>query len=156
MMLDFYKMTSAGHDFVLLDNRDLSLSSVLTPDNITDICDRGYGVGAVAIIVVEPSGKDADVRMRYFKADGTEAEPCGHGVACFTAFVDFLMESGMQQVQLETMTGTAVGTVNEDDTVSVILRPESDEQSLTAPALIIFRGQMILFCGDECGCGSCE
>ena len=32
MLLHFYKMTGAGNDFVMVDNRDLELSSVLDKD----------------------------------------------------------------------------------------------------------------------------
>ena len=34
MLLHFYKMTGAGNDFVMVDNRDLELSSVLDKETI--------------------------------------------------------------------------------------------------------------------------
>ena len=38
MQLQFVKMNGAGNDFVMLDNRDLSLR--LTKDQIASLCDR--------------------------------------------------------------------------------------------------------------------
>ena len=77
MLLHFYKMTGAGNDFVMVDNRDLSLSSVLDKETIEALCDRRFGIGADGLIAVEPSqGKGGIVRMRYYNADGGEAEMC--------------------------------------------------------------------------------
>ena len=83
MLLHFYKMTGAGNDFVMVDNRDLSLSSVLDRETIEALCDRRFGIGADGLIAVEPSqGKGGIVRMRYYNADGGEAEMCGNGARC--------------------------------------------------------------------------
>ena len=83
MLLHFYKMTGAGNDFVMVDNRDLSLSSVLDEETIEALCDRRFGIGADGLIAVEPSqGKGGIVRMRYYNADGGEAEMCGNGARC--------------------------------------------------------------------------
>ena len=84
MLLHFYKMTGAGNDFVMVDNRNLSLSSVLDRETIEALCDRRFGIGADGLIAVEPSqGKGGIVRMRYYNADGGEAEMCGNGAPCF-------------------------------------------------------------------------
>lgn len=126
MMFQFYKMTGAGNDFVMVDNRDLSLSAVLTHDNIAALCDRRFGIGADGLIAVEPAREGGDVRMRYYNSDGGEAEMCGNGARCFTAFVDFLSEQGMPVVNFETMAGLVKGVVNEDDTVTVQLTTPKD------------------------------
>lgn len=55
MLLHFYKMTGAGNDFVMVDNRDLELSSVLDKETIEALCDRRFGIGADGLIAVEPS-----------------------------------------------------------------------------------------------------
>lgn len=134
MMLHFYKMTGAGNDFVMVDNRDLSLSAVLTHDNIADICDRRFGVGADGLIAVEPARGEGDVRMRYYNSDGGEAEMCGNGARCFTAFVDFLSEDGMKEVRFETMAGIVKGVVNEDDSVTIQLTTPKDLKLNALPA----------------------
>ena len=82
--LHFTKMNGAGNDFVMLDNRDLSHD--LDKAAIARLCDRHRGVGADGLIAVEPAQGGADFRMRYYNADGGEAEMCGNGARCFARF----------------------------------------------------------------------
>ena len=82
--LHFTKMNGAGNDFVMLDNRDLSRS--LDKAAIARLCDRHRGVGADGLLAVEPAQNGADFRMRYYNADGGEAEMCGNGARCFARF----------------------------------------------------------------------
>ncbi len=83
-MLRFSKMNGAGNDFVLIDNRlgDLKLA----PDQIAKICDRHRGVGADGVLLLERATNGADFRMRYYNADGGEAEMCGNGARCFARY----------------------------------------------------------------------
>ncbi|MEO6739678.1 MAG: diaminopimelate epimerase [Chthoniobacteraceae bacterium] len=82
--LHFTKMNGAGNDFVMLDNRDLSHG--LDKAAIARLCDRHRGVGGDGLIAVEPAQTGADFRMRYYNADGGEAEMCGNGARCFARF----------------------------------------------------------------------
>jgi diaminopimelate epimerase len=50
-----------------------------------EVSDRHFGVGADGLILVLPS-KVADVRMRMFNADGSEAEMCGNGIRCLAKY----------------------------------------------------------------------
>jgi diaminopimelate epimerase len=70
------------------------------------MCDRHYGVGADGLIVVLPSDR-ADVRMRLFNADGSEAEVSGNGVRCL---VKYVIERGLAaprdgQIRIEAVHG---------------------------------------------------
>jgi diaminopimelate epimerase len=85
-MLRFTKMNGAGNDFVLLDNRMGGLD--LTREQIARVCDRHRGVGADGVLVLERPTNGADFRMRYYNADGGEAEMCGNGARCFARFAD--------------------------------------------------------------------
>jgi diaminopimelate epimerase len=87
-MLKFTKMNGAGNDFVMLDNLDGRLA--LGARQIAHLCDRHRGVGADGVLVVEPPGNGADFRMRYYNADGGEAEMCGNGARCFARFASRL------------------------------------------------------------------
>jgi diaminopimelate epimerase len=101
-MLTFTKMNGAGNDFVMVDNRDLKNS--LARDVIARLCDRHRGVGADGLIAVEPAENGADFKMRYYNADGGEAEMCGNGARCFARFASRL--SGKDDaISFETMAG---------------------------------------------------
>jgi len=44
-----------------------------------------FSVGADGLLLVSGS-KAADVKMRIFNADGSEAEMCGNGIRCFAKY----------------------------------------------------------------------
>ncbi|CAN5423083.1 diaminopimelate epimerase [soil metagenome] len=85
-MLRFTKLNGAGNDFVLLDNRAGNLQ--LSAAQIVHVCDRHRGIGADGVLVLERPSNGADFRMRYYNADGGEAEMCGNGARCFARFAD--------------------------------------------------------------------
>src|SRR3989454_8323602 len=85
-MLRFTKMNGAGNDFVLIDNRGGNVH--LKRSQIARLCDRHRGVGADGILLLEKAANRADFRMRYFNADGGEAEMCGNGARCFARFAN--------------------------------------------------------------------
>lgn len=103
MTLKFHKMNGAGNDFVMLDNRDLSLS--LTTAQIERLCDRHRGIGADGLLAVEPATEGGDFKMRYYNADGGEAEMCGNGARCFGRFVNFLHDNKLKKIKFETLAG---------------------------------------------------
>ncbi len=85
-MLRFTKMDGAGNDFILIDNRagDIHLNG----SQIARLCDRHRGIGADGILLLENPSDHVDFRMRYFNADGGEAEMCGNGARCFARFAN--------------------------------------------------------------------
>jgi diaminopimelate epimerase len=85
-MLRFTKMNGAGNDFILLDNRTGNVD--LKRSQIARLCDRHRGIGADGILLLEKPSDHADFRMRYFNADGGEAEMCGNGARCFARFAN--------------------------------------------------------------------
>ena len=85
--MKFIKMHGTGNDFVILESPPTDAD---WPDWARRICDRHFGVGADGLIIAQTS-RAADLRMRIFNPDGSEAEMCGNGVRCFTKFV---LESG--------------------------------------------------------------
>jgi diaminopimelate epimerase len=84
MEINFVKMTGAGNDFVLIDNRSHTWSldwAMLAPL----VCHRRYGVGADGLLVLEAS-KLADFTMKYYNADGSYGGMCGNGGRCISRF----------------------------------------------------------------------
>ncbi len=104
MTLNFTKMNGAGNDFVVIDNRNLDKS--LTKEQIARLCDRHRGVGADGLLAVEPAENGADVRFRYYNADGGEAEMCGNGARCFGRYTARLLGGDLTSLTFETIAGT--------------------------------------------------
>jgi len=79
----FTKMHGTGNDYVFVDLLD---ETVQDPAALARrVSDRHFGVGADGLILIGPS-EVADVAMRIFNADGSEAQMCGNGVRCVAKY----------------------------------------------------------------------
>jgi diaminopimelate epimerase len=81
----FWKIHGLGNDYVVIDNRDDKITDKEAPHLAKKLCERRFSVGADGLLLACASSQ-ADVRMRIFNADGSEAEMCGNGVRCFAKF----------------------------------------------------------------------
>jgi len=110
-MLRFTKMNGAGNDFVLIDNRAGNVH--LNRDQIATLCNRHRGIGADGILLLEKPSNRADFRMRYFNADGGEAEMCGNGARCFARFAN-KVAGAQDKISFETLAGVISAQLNGD------------------------------------------
>ena len=78
------KMHGLGNDFIIADNRNGEIKN--PNETAKKLCERRLSVGADGLITVENSSK-ADIMMRIYNADGSEAEMCGNGIRCFSMYV---------------------------------------------------------------------
>jgi diaminopimelate epimerase len=83
--MNFWKMHGLGNDYVVIDNRDGAISEKETSPLAKRLCERRFSIGADGLLLVYRSAK-ADVRMRIFNSDGSEAEMCGNGIRCFAKY----------------------------------------------------------------------
>jgi diaminopimelate epimerase len=101
-MIPFVKMSGAGNDFVVIDNR-----AAVVPEPASGlaakVCARQAAVGADGMLLLEKSPRKA-FRMRYFNADGSEAEMCGNGARCIARFASLVGAAG-QDMEFENMAG---------------------------------------------------
>src|SRR5262249_16188487 len=111
IMLRFTKMNGAGNDFILIDNRVGNVR--LDRSRIAQLCDRHRGIGADGILLLEKPTNRADFRMRYFNADGGEAEMCGNGARCFARFANKIA-GAHEKVSFETQAGVICAILNGD------------------------------------------
>ncbi|MEK6756706.1 MAG: diaminopimelate epimerase [Bacteroidota bacterium] len=83
MKIEFTKMTGAGNDFVVIDNRSRRITN--GPRAAKQLCDRRWGIGADGLLLLERSRK-ADYRMMYYNADGSYGGMCGNGGRCIALY----------------------------------------------------------------------
>ena len=102
IMLRFTKMNGAGNDFILIDNRARKID--LDRSQIAHLCNRHRGIGADGVLLLELPANRADFRMRYFNADGGEAEMCGNGARCFARFAN-RVSGANGKISFETQAG---------------------------------------------------
>jgi len=77
--MKFTKMHGLGNDYIYVNCFEETIENPVQLAQI--ISDRHKGIGADGLILICPS-TTADVRMRMFNADGSEAEMCGNGIRC--------------------------------------------------------------------------
>ena len=81
----FWKMHGLGNDYIVIDNREEKISGKQAAELAKRLCERRFSVGADGLLLVSNSTV-ADVKMRIFNADGSEAEMCGNGIRCFAKY----------------------------------------------------------------------
>jgi len=104
--MKFTKMHGAGNDYVYVNGFDEPLDDPARAARL--VSDRNFGIGSDGLILILPS-QVADVRMRMFNADGSEAEMCGNGIRCVAKYA---YEHGLaRKAQLAIETGAGVRRV---------------------------------------------
>ena len=98
--MKFTKMHGIGNDYVYVEGFHQKLPADLSAV-AKKAADRHFGIGGDGLIAILPSDK-ADVRMRMFNADGSEAEMCGNGVRCVAKFAFDHGLSGSNPMRVET------------------------------------------------------
>lgn len=99
-IIKFAKMVASGNDFVLVKAEKLKVKNWNRAAR--GICDRKFGIGADGLLLLGKS-RVADVKMRIFNADGSEAEMCGNGARCVALFSSGAGKTS--QVNIETKAG---------------------------------------------------
>ena len=74
--MDFMKMQGAGNDFIVIEG-----PFAPEPDDVVAWCERRTGIGSDGVLVATRLSPGR-VSMRYWNADGGEAEMCGNGLRC--------------------------------------------------------------------------
>jgi len=112
----FTKLVASGNDFVVFDNRKSVKNNLSLSGFAKQICDRKYGIGADGLLLLEKS-KSADVKMRIFNADGTEAEMCGNGARCTALYASSQQSavSHQKKIKIETKAGIIDSEVIDDN-----------------------------------------
>ena len=105
-LIPFVKYHGLGNDWLVVREGDAPSG---LPVFARSILDRHTGAGADGLIVVmKPVTRGHDARVRFFNADGSEAEMSGNGIRCAGAF---LVESKPQKRSLEIETASGLKTL---------------------------------------------
>jgi diaminopimelate epimerase len=100
--MKFIKMHGAGNDYVYINGFE---EQVDNPEKLAiAVSDRHFGIGSDGLILILPSQR-ADVRMRMFNADGSEAEMCGNGIRCVAKFASDAGLVAGDEIRIETGAG---------------------------------------------------
>ncbi|PLX85466.1 MAG: diaminopimelate epimerase [Desulfuromonas sp.] len=105
--MKFAKMHGAGNDYVYVDGFQ---ETVRDPAALSrKVSDRHFGIGSDGLVLILPSSV-ADLRMRIFNPDGSEAEMCGNGIRCVAKYAHDHGLVAREEISVET--GAGVLTVH--------------------------------------------
>jgi len=130
--LNFLKVSGTGNDFIVVIN--LKNEYNYNWSNLARIlCRRHLSIGADGLVVLEKS-KKADVRMRIFNPDGSEAEMCGNAARCSAYVLVHENIAPPGQVNIETISGIITAQVK-DNTVKIkMTKPHSFKENIHVKA----------------------
>jgi len=97
-------MQALGNDYIIFN-------AIAHPELLKDaaslakrLSDRHFGIGGDGIIFAAPSTK-ADLKMRIFNADGSEAEMCGNGIRQLALYSYYKGLVSKLNINIETLAG---------------------------------------------------
>jgi diaminopimelate epimerase len=85
-MIEFFKIHGNGNDFIIIDEYyEKIVPDDAKPAFAETYCDRRFGIGGDGVLFLSRSNS-ADMKMRLFQPDRSEAEMCGNGIRCLVKF----------------------------------------------------------------------
>jgi len=97
-------MHGLGNDYIVIDNRGEKISGAQAAELAKRLCVRRSSVGSDGLLLVSYS-KGANVKMRIFNADSSEAEMCGNGIRCLAKYCYENSIVPKQEFTVETLSG---------------------------------------------------
>lgn len=111
-------MHGLGNDYVYIDCFPKDTAKLIAKTDLSalakHVSDRHFGIGSDGLVLILPS-MEADVKMRIFNSDGSEAQMCGNAIRCVGKYV---YESGICQrprLLVETRAGIRLLTLEIKD-----------------------------------------
>ena len=100
--MKFTKYSGLGNDFILVNGFKEKIKNPFAAAQ--KLCDRHLGIGADGLVLVLPS-QTADLCMKIYNSDGSEAEMCGNASRCVPLFAIKEGITNQTSLTLETLAG---------------------------------------------------
>ncbi|RYM06182.1 diaminopimelate epimerase [Sporolactobacillus sp. THM7-7] len=110
----FTKMHGLGNCYIYLDGISHPLDIASPADLSRRVSDPFRGIGSDGLILILPSDR-ADVQMRIFNKDGSEAKNCGNGLRCVAKYVVEHELVQKNRFSIETLAGIMQAKVHLED-----------------------------------------
>jgi len=121
MKVKFTKMTGAGNDFVVIDDRTRRIRN--GPKAAKLLCDRRWGIGADGLLLLQKSRR-ASYKMMYYNADGSFGGMCGNGGRCI-AFYAFSGKIASRKHLFEALDHIYSATVSKTEVILTMKDPRN-------------------------------
>ncbi|KUG19481.1 MAG: diaminopimelate epimerase [Methanomicrobiaceae archaeon] len=114
MEIPFTKLQGNGNDFILIDEHAREIIPEDMKAKFASLyCDRRFGIGADGVLYLGRS-EQADIAMRLFQPDESEADMCGNGIRCLAKYA---FDAGYvkESCAVETRAGIIAVTMRYDE-----------------------------------------
>jgi|GEM_PF-7126097 len=108
MMIEFFKITALGNDFVFIEGKYLI--------DIVRVCRRKFGIGADGMIFYDYIS-DNKIKVDFYNSDGSHAKNCGNGLRCAARLMH--KEKNIKSGAILTGAGEFSFSIPDDGSVSV-------------------------------------
>ena len=138
LIVEFTKMSGAGNDFIVIDNRFFFFDEEELSRLAKTLCPRRTGIGADGLLAFnEPDDPSHHYRMKYMNADGSLGTMCGNGARCLARFAVLVgMPAGELVFESDAGIYKALINENEDEPVRLYVQPPAlyvEEVQVIAP-----------------------
>lgn len=80
----FIKSQGLGNEYIIIDEKNITFP--LTQKAIQKICNVNFGIGSDGILI-KTNSDSADIGLKIFNPDGSEAEKSGNGLRIFCKYI---------------------------------------------------------------------
>ncbi|MFX0060190.1 MAG: diaminopimelate epimerase [Candidatus Hodarchaeota archaeon] len=102
--LDFEKHQGLGNDYIIINNQKWQIPDDSKSKLASILCTPHFSIGADGMLFVCNSER-ADISMKMFNPDGSEAEMCGNGIRCFAKYIYENNILKKEMIEIETIKG---------------------------------------------------
>ena len=142
--MKFTKMQGLGNDYIYLNCMDECPGD---PQGLAkQLSDRHFGVGSDGLVLIMPS-RAADIRMRMFNSDGSEAEMCGNASRCVGKYVYDNKIINKKMITMETLAGIKTLELTTENGKVALVRVDMGEPVLK-PADIPAKSEKDIFLSE--------
>lgn len=132
--LPFTKMHGLGNSYIYFDAISHPFDLNTLGDLSRFVSSSATGIGSDGLILICPS-KKADIKMRIFNKDGSEAKNCGNGLRCVAAYAYNNRIVKQSIMTIETLGGVVTAQIIKNDPnetwISVNMgRPKLERQQI--------------------------
>jgi len=134
--IPFVKMSGAGNDFIIVDNRAGILNRITLDEFARGVCTRRMSLGGDQLMIIESPTSGGDFSMRTINVDGAEVKMCGNASRCVARYAYTRGIAGARMT-IDTLGGP------------VYARVEGDEARVTLQLTSAIELERVLIAGGE-------
>jgi diaminopimelate epimerase len=114
--IPFFKMEAQGNDYIYIELPGLKLKESQLADLSIAVSDRHFGIGSDGLVTIDDC-ENADLEMRIFNTDGSEAEMCGSALRSVVWY--YAVNHNLHEVRVKTKSGIKHGKLLPNGSVEV-------------------------------------